>query len=75
VWRCGPSGRGQLPGTLNFPRRIFCRLRHFHDCCCHDLVQLLGLVLIETGAGNMLDAATKGRQLIDQFLKRILAHV
>jgi hypothetical protein len=74
---CGAAGHlvaVRFQCTLNFPRRILGCFRHFQDCCCHDLVQGFGLVFVETGAGNMLDAAAKGRQLIDQLLKRILAH-
>ena len=59
---CGAAGHlvtVRFQGTLNFSRCILSRLRHFHDCCRHDLVQLLSLVFVETGAGNMLDAATK----------------
>jgi hypothetical protein len=66
--RCGLCGTAghlvtvRLQSLLNVPRRILGCFRHFQDCCCYDLVQLLGLVLIEAGAGNMLNAATKGRQ-------------
>jgi hypothetical protein len=75
---CGAAGhlvtiRFQSP--LNFSRRILGCLRHFQDCCRHDLVQLFRLVLVEAGALELVHVLADQGQLIGKYLERILAHV
>jgi hypothetical protein len=75
---CGAAGHlvaVRFQGTLNFSRRILSRLRHFHDCCRHDLVQLFRLVLVEAGALELIHILADQGQLIGEYLERILAHV
>ncbi len=56
-------------------RGFFGRLPHVRHRLGHDLVQGFGLVLVETGALELVHVLADQGQLVGKYLKRILAHV
>lgn len=73
--RCGGIADNLVPvvpqGVLETCRGIFCRAFHPADRLGQGFVQGFGFLLVEAGAGQMLDAPTQGNQLLREDVERV----